>query len=93
MSHLSEKPDIIYLDPMFPVSKKSALVKKEMQVLQALLGVDDNGELLFFLAKQQAKKRVVVKRAKTAPFLADEKPDQQYFGKSTRYDVYFKGGI
>lgn len=30
-------PDIIYLDPMFPPRKKSALVKKEMRWLQAIL--------------------------------------------------------
>jgi Putative SAM-dependent methyltransferase len=31
-------PDIIYLDPMFPTRKKSASVKKNMQLLHSLLG-------------------------------------------------------
>jgi 16S rRNA (guanine1516-N2)-methyltransferase len=33
----SQKPDVVYLDPMFPRRKKSALVKKEMQILKELL--------------------------------------------------------
>ena len=31
-----QKPEAIYLDPMFPHRKKSALVKKEMQALQIM---------------------------------------------------------
>ncbi len=32
-----DRPDVIYLDPMFPPSQKSALVKKEMRLFQQLL--------------------------------------------------------
>lgn len=40
------QPDVVYLDPMFPQrnKKKSALVKKGMQMLQALLEEDVDGE-------------------------------------------------
>ena len=31
------KPDIVYLDPMFPTRRKSASVKKNMQILHSLL--------------------------------------------------------
>lgn len=37
------RPDVVYLDPMFPQrKKKSALVKKGMQMLQALLKEDES---------------------------------------------------
>jgi 16S rRNA (guanine1516-N2)-methyltransferase len=80
--------DVIYLDPMFPSRKKSALVKKEMRVLQKLLTHDDDINELFYLALKTAKKRVVVKRPLSADLLTPHKPDIQYKGKSVRFDVY-----
>lgn len=82
-------PDVIYLDPMFPDRKKTALVKKEMRVLQQLVGKDYDADVLFHKALQCAKKRVVVKRPKHAPFLAERKPDILFRGNVCRYDVYF----
>ena len=35
-------PDVIYLDPMYPQRKKSASVKKSMQILQKLLSHDEH---------------------------------------------------
>ena len=32
-----QRPDVVYLDPMFPPRKKSAAVKKNMQILHGLL--------------------------------------------------------
>lgn len=84
------RPEIIYLDPMFPEPRKRSLVKKEMQVLQALVGADSDADLLLERARNYAQKRVVVKRPKIAPFLAEQKPDFQVLGKSNRYDVYLK---
>ena len=84
------RPEIVYLDPMFPESRKRSLVKKEMQVLQALVGADSDAYLLLERARNYAQKRVVVKRPKIAPFLAEQKPDFQVLGKSNRYDVYLK---
>jgi 16S rRNA (guanine1516-N2)-methyltransferase len=84
------RPEIIYLDPMFPEPRKRSLVKKEMQVLQALVGADSDADLLLERARNFAQKRVVVKRPKIAPFLAEQKPDFQVLGKSNRYDVYLK---
>lgn len=86
----SNRPEIIYLDPMFPEPRKRSLVKKEMQVLQALVGADSDADLLLERARDFAQKRVVVKRPKIAPFLAEQKPDFQVLGKSNRYDVYLK---
>lgn len=81
-------PDVIYLDPMFPERKKSALVKQEMRELRELVGDDDDAVDLFELALTKAKQRVVVKRSRLAPQLSDAAPDIQYKGQSSRFDVY-----
>ncbi len=82
-------PDVVYLDPMYPERKKSASVKKNMQILQHLLGHDLDTEKTLELALQKARQRVVVKRPKGAPQLeASRHPDLNYESKSTRYDVY-----
>jgi len=84
-----EKPDIVYLDPMFPERKKTALVKKEMQILQELLGHENqNDKQLFETALKTAKKRVVVKRPKSAETITEKKPDFSIKGKTCRFDVY-----
>ena len=38
LSLYQDKPDVVYLDPMFPHRQKSALVKKEMRIFQQLVG-------------------------------------------------------
>lgn len=81
-------PDVIYIDPMFPERKKSALVKKAMRDLREIVGDDMDSEKLFEVALRVAKKRVVVKRAKLAPLISEKKPDIVFEGKSSRFDVY-----
>lgn len=81
-------PDIIYLDPMFPHSKKSALVKKEMRILRDIVGDDDDSPALLKKALTCAKKRVVVKRARLAPPIEGPEPNLILEGKSARYDLY-----
>lgn len=84
--------DIIYLDPMYPQTRKKALVKKGMQLLHDLIGPDNNGEELLGSALKRAKYRVVVKRPRGAPRLdatlkfAGQTSDVQ--STNTRYDVY-----
>lgn len=81
-------PDVIYLDPMYPDKKKSASVKKNMQILQKLLGKDEDTQELLNAALKVAKKRVVVKRPKGAENLTALKPTYNVESKKTRYDVY-----
>ena len=83
-----EKPEVVYLDPMFPQRKKSAQVKKEMQVFHQLIGTDSDADLLLQIAQESAQKRVVVKRPRIAPFLAGQEPNYLLEGKSNRFDVY-----
>lgn len=81
-------PDVVYLDPMYPDKKKSASVKKNMQILQKLLGKDEDTQELLKAALNVAKKRVVVKRPKGAENLSELKPTYTVESKKTRYDVY-----
>lgn len=81
-------PDVIYLDPMFPESKKSALVKKEMRLFHSLVGSDEDTEALLALALQRAKHRVVVKRPPHAPPIAGPLPQFAVSGKAVRFDIY-----
>lgn len=83
-----EAPDVVYLDPMFPERRKSAAVKKPMQLLQALLGHGDDAVSLLDAGLAAAGRRVVVKRPKGAEDLGGREPDIRYKGKTVRYDVY-----
>lgn len=83
-----DPPDVIYIDPMYPERKKSALVKKDMQILQRLHDEDDKTSELLETALQYAKKRVVVKRPSHAEVLNDRKPNTCIKSKKTRYDIY-----
>lgn len=79
------RADVVYLDPMFPESRKSAQVKREMQYFRALLGEDD-AKALLKAAKNCATKRVVIKRPAHVPELA--RPNHTIPGKTVRFDVY-----
>ena len=89
--HSENFPDVIYLDPMFPDLNKSALNKKEMRILKEIVGDDLDSAQLLQCALSKAKKRVVVKRAKSAPAIDNQKPDIIFEGKSSRFDVYLSG--
>ena len=80
--------DVIYLDPMFPERKKSALVKKEMRLFKLIAGEDPDADELLISSLQMKVKRIVVKRPKGAPCLADKKPSHEIVAKKFRYDVY-----
>ena len=86
---LVKHPDVIYLDPMYPHQKKSALAKKEMRILREVVGADEDAAALLEIALCYAKKRVVVKRARLAPELGEIKPNLVFTGQSSRFDVYF----
>ena len=85
---LNERPDVIYLDPMFPHRKKSALVKKEMLAFQSIIGDDKDSNELLNVCRQLAKKRVVVKRPIKASWLNNCKPSFSMNMKKHRFDIY-----
>jgi 16S rRNA (guanine1516-N2)-methyltransferase len=86
------RPDVIYLDPMFPDRHKTADVKKEMAAFHDLVGKDEDADGLLAHALASASYRVVVKRPRKAPPLGingvDRLPSYQLEGKSSRYDIY-----
>ncbi|WP_113907555.1 class I SAM-dependent methyltransferase [Aliidiomarina celeris] len=83
-------PEAIYLDPMFPERGKTAAVKKDMQMLQQLVGADSDADGLLPAALALASYRVVVKRPASAPYLAGQKPTSQVVTKKHRFDLYIK---
>ena len=82
------EPEVIYLDPMFPQKDKSALVKKEMRMLQDVVGLDTDADGLLNLALSIATQRVVVKRPAYAKFLAGITPHTSIKTKKHRFDIY-----
>lgn len=82
------RPDVIYLDPMFPQRQKSALVKKEMRILHDLVGADLDSRALFEIARRTGVPRIVVKRPRIAPALSPDKPSHSFSGKRNRFDIY-----
>ena len=89
----TERPDTVYLDPMYPETGKKAAKRKEMRLFRRLVGDDlDAGELLT-AARHVALRRVVVKRPTKAPPLNNQKPDAVIPGKTTRFDLYFRSPI
>ncbi len=83
-----ERAEVVYLDPMYPHSGKSALKGKEMRLFRKLVGDDEDAPALLEAALAYAAKRVVVKRPRLAPPLAGPKPSAAITGKTTRFDVY-----
>lgn len=86
--HTPFEPEVIYLDPIFPHKEKSALVKKEMRILQDVVGQDEDADALLNLALTVATNRVVVKRPAYADFLAEIKPQTSIKSKKHRFDIY-----
>ena len=80
-------PEVIYLDPMFPPRRGSALEAKAMRLLRRLVGDDDDAARLLDRALETATRRVVVKRPLRADPLRGT-PTAAHRGKSLRYDVY-----
>lgn len=88
-----DKPDVVYLDPMFPVKSKSAKSGKESELLKNLAPIasHEDEHALFKSALRAALKRVVVKRPLHAPTIVDlPQPSYQVKGKAVRYDVYLR---
>ena len=83
-----ESPDIIYLDPMFPVRNKSAKVKQELRLLQLIEDGREDGEALLRAALLATPRKVVVKRPLKGPLLGNLRPAYSLKGKAVRFDVY-----
>ena len=80
--------DVVYVDPMFPVREKSALVKREMQLMQLFLGKDEDAASLVVAAIDSGTPRIVVKRPAAGIWDAPAKPDHVVSGKVSRFEVF-----
>ena len=78
----------IYLDPMFPHRRSSALNSQAMRILRTLAGDDMDSGSLLEAALGKAKNRVVVKRPGSAPTLTATVPSHVIAMKNSRFDVY-----
>ena len=87
LTDITPRPQVVYLDPMFPHKQKSALVKKEMRVFQSLVGPDLDADGLLEPARLLATKRVVVKRPDYAPPLANVATPNAVVTKGHRLDI------
>ena len=83
---LDYMPDVILLDPMFPIRQKSSLVKKKLQMIQALERPCENEDELLNAAIQASPHRIIIKRPVKGPYLADRKPSFSLEGKAVRID-------
>ena len=81
-----EYPDVIYIDPMHPSRQKAALVKKDLQVLQQMIGADEDALTLINVARKRAIQKVVVKWPQQLPALSE--PSASINGKTVRFDLY-----
>lgn len=89
-----EQVDVIYLDPMFPQdSYQGAKVGKGMQVLHGLAKPPTlkQEQTMLDVARSSVTKngRVVVKRPKNAPYIANQQADESWANDVVRFDAYF----
>ncbi len=96
------RPDVVYLDPMFPDPTRRATQRKPMRVLRLIAGADQDAQALLAAARRAAASRVVVKRSAKAPPLAAGRtgdtgdtgdtggaaPVATHRGRGHRFDVY-----
>lgn len=93
MGNLSERPEVIYLDPMFPLGAGSALPKQGMQLLQRLFEEDrvlweQQYSELIATALKTASHRVVVKCPRRQHTIENRVPSYRIEGRSVRFEVY-----
>jgi len=82
--------DVVYLDPMFPEKRGSALAGKHMQVLQDIIGEAQAPDELVSDAFEYCR-RVVLKRPSWLRYsetIGGRKTQHIYKGKSVNYEVW-----
>ena len=87
MPTIKTKPDVIYLDPMFPENKNRRKPDREKQFLRVIVNDKNTDDLLLTSCRKYAGK-VVVKRSVKDNYLSGIKPSREILGKTTRYDIY-----
>ncbi len=88
LSRDSHEYHTIYLDPMYPHRRSSALNSQAMRALRTIVGDDQDCGALLKTALEKAKNRVVVKRPASAPTLTETVPSHVIAMKNSRFDIY-----
>ena len=88
LSGCTEKPDLIYLDPMFPARQKSGLINKKLQLIQKLENPCMEEALLLEAAIKAEPKKIIIKRPLKGACLAGKEPSYTIKGKAIRYDCF-----
>ncbi len=88
LAGLKRRPNLIYLDPMFPAKKKSGISTKKLQLFQKLEQPCENEEALMDAARAVHPDKIVVKRPIKGPPLAGKKPGYSIDCRNVRYDCY-----
>lgn len=83
---ITERPDVILLDPMFPEKQKNSLTKKKLQLLQMLEEPCEDEDALLDAAMALEPRRIIIKRPLKGPYLAGRKPTYSLEGKTVRID-------
>jgi 16S rRNA (guanine1516-N2)-methyltransferase len=92
LHEMVDPPDAVFIDPMFPPKRKtSALARKSVRMIRAVVGNDPDAAELLAVARAVAQHRVVVKRPDDAEPLAPN-PTITFPGSTVRYDVYVRTG-
>lgn len=86
MKNLSFRPDVVFLDPMFPQRSKDAAVKKKFQLIHLLEKPCEDEVDLIEAAKNTGAKKIIIKRPLKSEYLGGVKPSYSYEGKAIRYD-------
>lgn len=85
---VASRPDVIYLDPMHPPRRKTALGSGALRLLRRVVGNDVDAPALLRAALICARHRVVVKRPRLTAPIAGPAPSAQRTGRTTRFDIY-----
>ncbi len=86
LAGLGFRPDVIYLDPMFPEKRGNSATRKKLQLFRRLEEPCSKEEDLLEAALLAGPSRIVIKRPLKGPFLAGKKPGFSIRGKTVRYD-------
>jgi 16S rRNA (guanine1516-N2)-methyltransferase len=82
--------DVIYLDPLYPKTKKASKGSGEIDLLRKIIdleGIEDAGDSIFHTFQSADCKKIILKRPIKAPLICN-KINYQIKGKSTRFDIY-----
>lgn len=82
------RPDVIYLDPMFPPRNKQAAVKRDISLLQEILPPASEPERLLDLAIACRVKRVVLKQPGSKPSGKHQRASFIVPGKSAYFEIF-----